>query len=118
MCHVRGLAPPRDKINDSNQVLIKGPDNPTCQLLPTSTEQVGKMKAGRQGRGRRKREREGEGRKKTMYGIACMSKHVSHQWCVTELRVKTSRDKVACVCVRVCVKVFCDTVVCVCQNYL
>ena len=35
-----------------------------------------------------------------------MSKHVSHQWCVTELRVKTSRDKVACVCGCVCVWVW------------
>ena len=49
-----------------------------------------------------------------MYCIACMSKHVSHQWCVTELRVKTSRNKVACVCVRVCVTIFCVTMLCVC----
>ena len=50
-----------------------------------------------------------------MYCIACMSKHVSHQWCVTELRVKTSRNKVACVCVCVCVcdNFLCDNVVCV-----
>ena len=72
MCHVRGLAPPRDKINDSNQVLIKGPDNPTCQLLPTSTEQVGKMRAGRQGRGRRKRERERGGGEKKNNVLYCM----------------------------------------------
>jgi hypothetical protein len=57
----------RDKINDSNQVLIKGPDNPTCQLLPTSTEQVGKMRAGRQERGRRKREREVGGKNNVLY---------------------------------------------------
>ena len=61
------------------------------------------MRAGRQERGRRKTERERGGGKNTMYCIACMSKHVSHQWCVTELCVKTSRNKVACVCVRVCV---------------
>ena len=51
-----------------------------------------------------------------MYCIACMSKHVSHQWCVTELRVKTSRDKVACVCVRVCVSKFFVTLLCVCAR--
>ena len=75
----------------------------------------GQNEGGKAGK-RKEEEREGEGRKKTMYCIACMSKHVSHQWCVTELRVKTSRDKVACVCVRVCVSKFFVTLLCVCAR--